>query len=238
MSGTYTSRRISLLVIALRNSLTWKFLCWRVVLGYIGEDHSCSGRPRQRGAWNCHTIRQVRKFIVRHTITSTTHVTRAGMLITAYFVVPYLTLLSHRETSKPIVKFVDGTERAIGNEIFTISLGGAVVAQRSQLPLDLSWGISVHKSQGMTVDKAMLHLRNVFECGQAYGKHFLDLCERCVTSNVILVCRCIRVVDSVALSRVKTVDGLSLSHPIQQAQVRAHPAVVAFYSRMNRSSCT
>lgn len=79
-------------------------------------------------------------------------------------------LLSDREINKPIVKFTDGTERVIGPEMFTVSLGGSVVAQRSQLPLDLSWGISVHKSQGMTVDKAQLHLKNVFECGQAYGE--------------------------------------------------------------------
>lgn len=73
-----------------------------------------------------------------------------------------------------MVRFADGVERTIMNEVFCINSGGKSIAQRTQLPLNLAWGISVHKSQGMTVDKAILNLRKVFEYGQAYGK-FLNL---------------------------------------------------------------
>jgi hypothetical protein len=38
---------------------------------------------------------------------------------------------------------------------------------------------------------------------------------------------------------VRTVAGLSLSHPLQQAQVRAHPEVTKFYQRMKTATpCT
>jgi len=54
------------------------------------------------------------------------------------------------DTKRPTVGFVSSinneyVERMLTAETFTITMGGKVVAQRKQLPLDLAWGISVHK---------------------------------------------------------------------------------------------
>jgi len=73
-------------------------------------------------------------------------------------------------------------------------------AIRKQFPLRLAWAITVHKSQGMTLEKVSVDLRKCFAPGQAY----------------------------VALSRAKTLAGLNIEAWRGQQSIITHPTVSAF----------
>jgi len=80
----------------------------------------------------------------------------------------------------PVVRFLCGAVETIGREDDKKELAAGGTFTRSQVPLRLSWAITIHKSQGMSIDFLEVDLRSVFEIGQAY----------------------------VALSRARTLEGL------------------------------
>lgn len=72
----------------------------------------------------------------------------------------------------PVVKFAqgDGKGVVISREQWNIRVGGQDVATRSQVPLALAWAVTVHKSQGLTLDRVEVSLDRAFETGMAYGE--------------------------------------------------------------------
>lgn len=82
----------------------------------------------------------------------------------------------------PVVKTVDGKSIEVRPASWTIEEDGKVLAEITQLPLRLAWAITVHKSQGMSLDLTEIDLSKSFEFGMGY----------------------------VALSRVRSIEGLRL----------------------------
>lgn len=68
----------------------------------------------------------------------------------------------------PVVQFTTGLRETIRFEKWTFRTGGGNILTRKQLPLKLAWAMSIHKSQGMTLDCVEISLAGVFETGQAY----------------------------------------------------------------------
>ncbi len=72
------------------------------------------------------------------------------------------------ENGYPIIKTRNGRKIAVEPMDWTVEENGKIRAQITQLPLRLAWAITVHKSQGMSLDEAVMDLSNVFEFGQGY----------------------------------------------------------------------
>lgn len=104
-----------------------------------------------------------------------------------------------------VVQFLNGEVRAITPAEWTkaTAVGATTLAKRVQVPLKLAWAVTIHKSQGLTIDHLEVDLAGVFECGQAY----------------------------VALSRARRLEGLRVLS-LNPARIKSHPRVIEFYRHL------
>ena len=92
-------------------------------------------------------------------------------------------VLAYNDDGYPVIQLHNGEMIVAEPEDWRIEdETGKLLVSYQQVPLRLAWAITVHKSQGMTLDSAVMDLSNTFEKGQGY----------------------------VALSRIKGLEGLQL----------------------------
>ena len=82
-----------------------------------------------------------------------------------------------------------------------------IIGSFSQMPLRLAWAITIHKSQGLTFDKAIIDAEASFAHGQTY----------------------------VALSRCKTLEGIVLKRPIKSSSIINDNRVTSFTKELEEN---
>lgn len=104
----------------------------------------------------------------------------------------------------PVVQFEGGrTLLCIPSTFDVNNADGQMEARREQIPLILAWALSIHKSQGQTLQRVRVNLSRIFEKGQAY----------------------------VALSRATSMDTLQVLN-FDQTKVMAHERVLNWMNRI------
>lgn len=103
----------------------------------------------------------------------------------------------HKQHGWPVVRTVNNKTITAYPEDWKFEDNGKVRATLSQVPLRLAWAITIHKSQGMTLDAAEMDLGDTFEPGMGY----------------------------VALSRVRKLNGLKLMN-LNEMALRVHPKIL------------
>lgn len=116
------------------------------------------------------------------------------------------TVIEFAKDGNPVVKI---GKRTINVKLHSWSMkdGDKVVAEIAQLPLRLAWAITVHKSQGMSLDAAEIDLSRSFEPGMGY----------------------------VALSRVRDLDGLFIKG-INNTALMVNPQIIKLDKKLKDKS--
>jgi ATP-dependent exoDNAse (exonuclease V) alpha subunit len=88
------------------------------------------------------------------------------------------------------------------HDMMSGKISPSIIGTYIQIPLMLAWGVTIHKSQGKTLEKVKVDLSSgAFASGQVY----------------------------VALSRCTSIEGISLERPIEPKDVRCDPEIKRFY---------
>jgi len=103
----------------------------------------------------------------------------------------------------PIVEFLNGERIVATPHRWKVKVSDKTYMEREQVPLILAYAVTIHKSQGATLDCVEIDISRCFEHGQAY----------------------------VALSRVRTLEGLSIRGN-DMSRITAHPLVKTFYNQL------
>lgn len=78
-------------------------------------------------------------------------------------------IIEYNEVGLPIVKLTTNDRITVTPEKWSIDDDNSKsLASYNQIPLRLAWAITIHKSQGMTLESAEIDLRKTFESGQGY----------------------------------------------------------------------
>lgn len=105
----------------------------------------------------------------------------------------------------PVVKFfATGKRMLVPHSEFKMERGGVILATRTQIPLQLCWAQTIHKSQGQTYDSVIVHTARAFVPSQIY----------------------------VAISRVRTLEGFFLDTQGEAVQWESAPEAIDFYKRV------
>lgn len=118
--------------------------------------------------------------------------------------------MSSNEFDRIEVKPQEWTNTRYTTDPETATIHEEQIGSFVQIPLRLAWAITIHKSQGLTFDRAIINAGRAFSHGQVY----------------------------VALSRCRTLDGLILATPISSDIITTDPDVIQFTSYADQRTPT